>query len=292
MAIYTDKVIVLTGASQGIGKALAIALSPQRPRLVLAARDELALQAVEAQCQALGAKTFVFRTDVTDEAQCRDLIRRTVETAGGIDVLIHNAGGGMNARFDAMTDISVFEKLMRLNYLGPVYLTHEALPHLKKSRGQIVCVSSVAGLTGVPLRTAYSASKHALEAVSEALAQEVKPFNIRVAIVEPGIIDTEMAQNIGTGGNSIYPQVNRFGGLFIASLKTPTQATLVANKMLEIANSDNWQLRHPVGPDAAPFLGWRASMTDEQWVDWNAANDEDWYNAVESTFGLNVRKEQ
>ena len=132
MATYTDKVIVLTGASQGIGKALATALSPQKPRLVLAARDEAALRTVEVQCQALGATIFVFKTDVTDEGQCRDLIRGTVEAAGGIDVLIHNAGGGMNARFDEITDLSVFEKLMRLNYLGPVYLTHEALPHLKK----------------------------------------------------------------------------------------------------------------------------------------------------------------
>jgi len=74
-------------------------------------------------------------------------------------------------------------------------------------------------------------------------------------------------------------------------LKTPTSATIVADKILEIANSDSWQLRHPVGPDAVPFLGWRASMTDEQWVDWNAATDEDWYNAVETSFGLNARQE-
>ncbi len=192
MATYTDKVIVLTGASQGIGKALAIALSPQRPRLVLAARDEAALRLVAAQCQALGAKTFVFRTDVTDEAQCRDLIRRTVEAAGGIDVLIHNAGGGMNARFNAMTDISVFEKLMRLNYLGPVYLTHEALPHLKKSRGQIVCVSSVAGLTGVPLRTAYSASKHAVFGLFESLRIELAEFGVSVTMIAPDFVQSQI----------------------------------------------------------------------------------------------------
>ena len=192
MAPYTDKVIVLTGASQGIGKALAIALSPQKPKLVLAARDEAALRAVEASCRALGATTFVFRTDVTDEASCRDLIRRTVEAAGGVDVLIHNAGGGMNARFDEMTDISVFEKLMRLNYLGPVYLTHEAFPHLKKSRGQIVVVSSVAGLTGVPLRTAYSGSKHAVFGLFESLRIELAEHGVSVTMIAPDFVQSEI----------------------------------------------------------------------------------------------------
>jgi short-subunit dehydrogenase len=192
MATYQHKVIVLTGASQGIGKALALALSPQKPKLVLAARDEAALETVAAQCRALGATTFVFRTDVTDEAQCRALIRRTVEKAGGIDVLIHNAGGGMNARFDEMTDISVFEKLMRVNYLGPAYLTHEALPHLKKSRGQIVVISSVAGLTGVPLRTAYSGSKHAVFGLFESLRIEVAEYGVSVTMIAPDFVQSEI----------------------------------------------------------------------------------------------------
>jgi hypothetical protein len=78
--------------------------------------------------------------------------------------------------------------------------------------------------------------------------------------------------------------------LFAASLKNPTPASLIAAKILEVAESGTWQLRHPVGPDAIPFLGWRASMTDEQWVDWNALNDEDWYQAVQNTFGLNARR--
>jgi len=192
MPEFTDQVIVLTGASQGIGKALAIALAPQKPTLVLAARDQAALNAVEAQCRALGAITFVFPTDVTDEGQCRDLIRRTVEAAGRIDVLIHNAGGGMNARFDAMIDTSVFEKLMRLNYLGPMYLTHEALPHLKKAMGRIVVVASVAGLTGVPLRTAYSGSKHAVFGLFESLRIELAESGVTITMIAPDFVQSEI----------------------------------------------------------------------------------------------------
>jgi hypothetical protein len=101
-----------------------------------------------------------------------------------------------------------------------------------------------------------------------------------------------MANDISVGGNSIYPHSKRFAGLFAASLKTPTHPSMVANKILEIADGETWQLRHPVGPDAQPFLEWRASMTDEEWVGWNAANDADWYEAVENTFGLNARQDE
>ncbi len=229
--------------------------------------------------------------DVNSDESVKNSIAAIVQENGSIDVLINNAGIEYHGSIEEIK-MAGFKAVMETNYFGVLRCVQAVLPSMRNNRkGCIINVTSVAGrISNTPLG-AYSASKHALEAVSEALAQEVKPFNIRVAIVEPGIIDTAMAQNIGIGGTSIYPQVNRFGSLFKASLKTPTQATLVASKMLEIADSDSWQLRHPVGPDAAPFLEWRASMNDEQWIDWNAATDEDWYNAVESTFGLNVREE-
>ena len=135
----------------------------------------------------------------------------------------------------------------------------------------------------------YTASKHALEALSEVLAQEVKPFNIRVAIVEPGIIDTAMARAMTGAAQSAYPQVRRFGGLFSASLKTPAMPGIVAEAIRAIVESDSWQLRYPVGPDAKPFLDWRGSMTDEGWVEWGALSDDAWYRRVETDFGLDAR---
>jgi short-subunit dehydrogenase len=204
LAVYTGKVICLTGASQGIGKALALALALQKPKLVLAARDEAALSAVAESVKALGAVPFVFPTDVTDETQCRALIRRTVAEAGGLDVLIHNAGGGMNARLDEMTDVSVFEKLMRVNYLGPAYLTHEALPHLKRARGQIVVVASVAGLTGVPLRTAYSGSKHAVFGLFESLRIELADQGVSVTMIAPDFVQSEIhVRALGPDGRPV-----------------------------------------------------------------------------------------
>jgi hypothetical protein len=134
------------------------------------------------------------------------------------------------------------------------------------------------------------ASKWALEALSEALAGEMKMFNVRVAIVEPGIIDTEMARRIGVPPLvSLYPQQARFASLFEASLKNPVSPALVAAKILEIAASSSWQLRHLVGPDAGPFLQWRSRMSDEEWVDLYASDDETWYRRIEQDFALDTR---
>jgi len=137
---------------------------------------------------------------------------------------------------------------------------------------------------------AYTASKFALEAISEALAQEVKKFNIRVAIVQPGIIDTAMARRIGDQPSaSAYPLTRRWADLFTASLQNPASPMLVGEKILDIIDSGTWQLRHPVGPDAVPLLQWRASLSDEQWIAWGASDDESWYQVLERDLGLNAR---
>ena len=139
----------------------------------------------------------------------------------------------------------------------------------------------------------YTASKYALEALSEALAQEVKPFGIRVAIVQPGIIDTAMARRIEEAPiDAAYPQVRRFGHMFEASLEKPTPPTIVAEKVREIIESDTHTLRHPVGPDAEGFLEWRASQTDQEWVEWGALPDEAWYDRVQNDFGLDARSKR
>jgi NAD(P)-dependent dehydrogenase (short-subunit alcohol dehydrogenase family) len=209
---------------------------------------------------------------------------------GSIDVLVNNAGIEKHGAIEELT-LTDFKDVMETNYFGVLRCIKGVLPKMRKSKkGCIINVSSVSGRMSSSPLGAYVASKHALESVSEALAQEVKPFNIRVAIVEPGIIDTDMANNVTYDSESIYPNSRRIAELFAESLKTPRPASQVGEKILEIAQSETWQLRHPVGPDALPFLGWRVSMTDEQWIDWNSANDEDYYNAVERDFGMNLRQ--
>src|SRR5579863_5175856 len=118
----------------------------------------------------------------------------------------------------------------------------------------------------------------------------MKTFNVRVAIVEPGIIETPMSRRLEEPQDaSPYPQKRRFGHLFAAALKNPAPPSLVADKIREIIESGTWRLRHPVGPDAQPFLDWRSSMTDEEWVALNGADDDTWYRRMEHDFGLAIR---
>ena len=286
------KSVIITGCSKGIGLETALAFARAGYKVFATMRNPDAATVFKQIIIAESLAITISAMDVDSDESVKQGMEAILQENGPIDVLVNNAGIERHGSIEEL-DMADFKSIMETNYFGVLRCTKAVLPIMRNNRrGCIINVASVAGkIANTPLG-AYAASKFALEAVSEALAGEVKPFNIRVAIVEPGIIDTQMARNISTGGNSIYPQSNRFGGLFVASLKTPTQASIVANKILEIADSETWQLRHPVGPDAIPFLQWRASMTDEDWVDWNAATDDNWYNAVESTFGLNARQGQ
>jgi len=192
MAVYAGKVVVVTGASQGIGKALCLELAGQRPRLALAARDAAALESVAVACRSRGAEALVVPTDVADEAACRGLVEKTVAAFSALDVLVNNAGMGMLARLEDVTDLSLYERLMRVNYLGSVYPTAYALPHLKRSGGQIVAVSSLAGLSGVPMRTAYAATKHAQMGFFDSLRVELRGTGVSVTVIAPYFVQSEI----------------------------------------------------------------------------------------------------
>jgi short-subunit dehydrogenase len=191
MVAFAGHSMIITGASEGIGRALARALAPQHPRLALAARDRARLASLASECRDLGAEVRV-PTDVTDSAACRALVEDTAVEFGAIDVLVNNAGGSMWTRFDRIEDPSIFETLMRLNYLGSVYPTLHALPHLKRSRGRIVAVSSMAGLIGVPERTAYAASKHAVTGFFDSLRIELVGSGVSVTLIHPDFVVSEI----------------------------------------------------------------------------------------------------
>ena len=147
--------IIITGASEGIGAELARQLARRhglQAMLVLAARNANTLQSVSAECKALGARTLILPTDVTDPAQCQHLVDTTVRECGGLDILINNAGVSAHANFeDVPADkLAWYEQLMRVNLWGSIYCTHAAMPHLKQTQGRIVALSSLAGLVGIP----------------------------------------------------------------------------------------------------------------------------------------------
>ena len=162
--------------------------------LVLAARNDDRLQALAQVCAAAGAQTLVVKTDVAVESDCRQLVAAAVARFGGIDALINNAGVSAQALFSEVKadDLGWYEQLMRVNFWSSVWCTHAALPFLKQSRGSIVAVSSLAGLIGVPGRTAYSASKFAMAGFFEALRAELKTAGVSVTTAYPGVVATQI----------------------------------------------------------------------------------------------------
>lgn len=188
---------VITGASEGIGAELARQLAhthQSQAQLVLAARTAANLASVAQACREAQAQVLVVPTDVSDPAQCRALIEQAVQQFGGIDTLINNAGVSAHALFSDVRseDLHWYESVMRTNFWGSVWCTHAALPHLQARRGRIVAVSSLAGLLGVPGRTAYSASKFAMNGFFEALRAELKPQGVSVTLAYPGVVDTRI----------------------------------------------------------------------------------------------------
>jgi short-subunit dehydrogenase len=191
------EIIVITGASEGIGAEIArqLAIAHQAGiGLVLAARKQDALQALAAQCEALGAKALA---DLGVREDCVSLISQTMAKFGRVDALINNAGISAQALFEdvAADKLSWYEDVMRVNHWGSVWCTHAALPALIAAKGSIVAVSSLAGIVGVPGRTAYSASKFAQAGFFEALRAEMISHNVSVTTAYPGVVLTQIRQH-------------------------------------------------------------------------------------------------
>ncbi len=201
---FKDKVIIITGASSGIGRELALQLAEQGAKLSLGARNEEKLKEVASKCKELGGEAIYKRTDVSEKEDCKALIDHTIKEYSKIDVLVNNAGITMWARFDEIEDISIFEKIIKVNYLGSVYCTYYALPYLKETKGLIVGISSLTGKNGVPTRTAYSASKHAMAGFFDSLRIELSDSGVDITMIYPGFVSTDIRKNaLGKDGKPL-----------------------------------------------------------------------------------------
>jgi short-subunit dehydrogenase len=192
MSTFAGKTVLITGASEGIGRALALELAAEKPNLLLCARNAARLEETARECRARGAGAATFAGDVSQSADCSACVAHAIERFGSLDILVNNAGITMWARFDAVSDLSVYERLLAVNYLGAVHMTAAALPHLKRARGLIVAIASIAGLTGVPERTGYAASKHAMVGFFESLRIELEDSGVAVTIVAPDFVVSEI----------------------------------------------------------------------------------------------------
>jgi NAD(P)-dependent dehydrogenase (short-subunit alcohol dehydrogenase family) len=280
---------VVTGSSSGIGLATAVALARGGHTVAATMRNlesaaDLRKIAAEEQLAI-----DIEKLDVDDDASVREAFAKVVAHHGPIDVLVNNAGIPGGGAIEE-TPLEEFRRVMETNYFGALRCIKEVVPGMReRRRGTIVNVTSIAGRTASAPMASYAASKWALEALSECLAQEMRAFNVRVAIVEPGVIATPI---FGKGRpmppDSRYRHGRRLMALFAARLTKPTPPSVVGDLIRNVVNGDSWQLRYPAGPDAEPVLKLRASKTDEQVILEAAQSDDEFIARIKRETGLDV----
>ena len=282
-------IALVTGTSTGIGLATAVTLARGGHTVIATMRNLASAGELQKLVAAEKLPVTLAALNVDDDASVDSALGKVLAEHGRLDVLVNNAGVGGGGSVEE-SSTARFREVMETNFFGALRCIKAVVPGMRERRqGCIVNVTSLSGRVALAPAAAYCASKFALEALSECLAQELKEFNVRVAIIEPGVIATPIfskAKPIPEG--SPYPQARRQRALFAKSLTNPTSSYLVGEKIREIVDGNSWQLRYPVGPDAEPFLKWRASKTDEEVINLAAGTDADFIAMAKKEFGLDV----
>ncbi|XP_075980419.1 putative oxidoreductase TM_0325 [Anticarsia gemmatalis] len=195
---FADKVVIITGASSGIGAATAIKFAEHKAKVVIVARTESKLKEVAAKCEKHGTKPLIIVADVTKDNDIKNIVSTTISKLGKIDVLVNNAGIGGNAAIWDDKAMEVFDKLMATNLRSIVFLTNLAAPHLIKTKGNIINISSVAGMEVLRAECfSYCTSKAALDHFTRSVALDLGPKGVRVNTVNPGPVKTDFISNLG-----------------------------------------------------------------------------------------------
>ena len=293
MTDATAPIAVVTGANSGIGRATAIHLAAQGYDVwgTVRSRDKAAKLGVMAEQAGVSVK--LVELDVaSDSSVAAGFAEILSATDGVVDVLVNNAGVGGNAVAEECPS-SMYLDVMNINLCGAVRCQQAVLPGMRaRRRGAIVNVTSVVGRVAALAQSPYVTSKWALEGLSEGLAQEVSPYGIRVAIVEPGVTKSAIfAKNIDAPNQSgAYDATyRRMFQMYAAGLTNATDPFEVGKVIHHAITTNTPQLRYAVSWGAAELIAGRAAMTDEQWVELGAwADDEDYYAAFANAFGLQI----
>jgi short-subunit dehydrogenase len=259
---FREKVAIVTGASAGIGKALALRLASQGAKVALAARRAERLEQVAVECRSLGGEALVVATDVSDEAQCKTLVEKTIARFGRLDILINNAGLAVLSLFDQLPDLHLFRHTLEVNFYGGVYCTYYALPYLKQSGGRIVAISSLGGKSAIPYSTAYISSKYAMHGFYDSLRMELSSNSVSVTIICPSWVVSEFHESqmdkdgvaAGPRGRAIY-----------------TSSTMTADQCAGITLKAAWKRRREVVMGPGTATAWLKLLAPGL-LDWIAVN--------------------
>jgi len=226
---FADKVVIITGASSGIGKACAFEFAANGSKVVLAARNEDELLKVKNSIINLGGEASFKKTDVRSIDDCKDLINNVVEKYGKIDILVNNAGISMRASFEDL-DLQIIKEMMDTNFYGAVYCTKFALPHLLRQNGTVIGISSISGLTPLPGRTGYCASKHAIDGFFNTLRVENIGRGLNVLVVHPSFTCSNIRNSALDKNNQAQKETPRDEERMMSSQEV---AQIIANAALK-----------------------------------------------------------
>lgn len=211
MNINESSVVIITGASRGIGREAAIACAKKGAKVVLASRDQAKMQALSEEIKSFGGQALVVPTDVSKEADCKSLVEKTLAAYGHIDVLVNNAGFGHYASVENLKNEDL-DAIFKTNLYGAIWCIQSVLPHMKsRKRGHIVNVSTIISKRSVPFMSAYCMTKFAMTGMDEALRLELRPFGIGVSLVCPGMTHTDFQTNSGKIG--FAPPISNESGM-------------------------------------------------------------------------------
>ncbi len=284
---------VVTGSNSGIGLSTCITLAKAGYRVFAGMRSLAKGEELRATAEAAGVTVTLLQLDIND-ATSVDTAFAEVNKVGPVDVLVNNAGVGGATPLE-LTPLDEHKQIFETNYFGTVRCLHAVLPQMReRKQGTIVNLSSVEGLLAVPNQAPYSASKWAVEGMSEALAHELKRFGVRVVIIEPGVIMTKIFDNSAEATRydktSPYKDIMRRNGkMFVAGFKQGTPPADVANVILESIETKDYKLRWPVGADARDMIAGRAKISDEDWVDMgDDLSDAEYNQLYAERFNINL----
>lgn len=281
-------VILVTGASTGIGQETALHMARKGHTVYASARNPATADELKEKIAAENLDIKVIKLDLVDPVSIQSAVAEVMQQSGRIDALVNNAGIGAGSAVEE-TPLEVVRDIFETNYFGTVSVLRAVTPIMREQKsGRIVTVGSLAGRVVMGCHAHYSASKWAIEGLSEALAFEMAEFNVKVAIVEPGCVLTpiwgkvEPSEEISPYQNTI----DRLGKFFQFGLNRPAMPADVAEAIAHAIESDKPHFRYPVGPDAVESLAARAKVTDDEWIELNCLQGEEFYDAWKDLVGV------